>query len=81
MSITHEYLVVYDYSMGGVWAIVVAPPPLSVRNTIPELTVDADRPDWMDNEYFENIRLTSKFTLDDESSYPDWIRTLIAERS
>ena len=45
-----EFLVVYDYGQGGVWAIVRAESPADVRALFPELTLVTDRPSWMSDQ-------------------------------
>jgi hypothetical protein len=53
----HEksYLVVYDYGMGGVWAIVYADSADSITTRYPELTIVDSRPAWMTHEQFARL--------------------------
>jgi hypothetical protein len=53
-----EFLVVYDYGQGGVWAVIRAESPAEVRARFPELTLVADRPGWMSDSDFEQLRAT-----------------------
>jgi hypothetical protein len=80
MSIMHEYLVVYDYGMGGAWAVILAAAASDIQDKFPELIVFYTRPEWMARGYFEDIRRKRMFSLDDESTYPKWIWTLISQR-
>ena len=51
-----EFLVVYDYGQGGVWAVVRAKSPADVHAQFPELTVVGHRPDWMSDRGLEQLR-------------------------
>ena len=43
-----EYLVAYDYGMGGLWAYVRAESEAEILAAFPELQVVHERPHWMD---------------------------------
>lgn len=54
-----EYLVVYDYGQGGVWAVVRAESPADIRARFPELTVVAKQPAWMSDSNLAELRNAS----------------------
>jgi hypothetical protein len=45
-----RYLVVYDYSAGGVWAYVAARSEVEIIAAFPELEIVHERPGWMDDD-------------------------------
>ncbi|MGO8873268.1 MAG: hypothetical protein ACLQPH_18050 [Acidimicrobiales bacterium] len=57
----------YDYGMGGLWAIPIAPSADAITEKYPELVVAAERPPWMDDDRFEQLR-TEPLLLDDPPS-------------
>jgi hypothetical protein len=67
-----EYLLLYDYGMGGVWAVVSAPSKPSVEKAYPELVVFEERPDWVDDDEYARIRARSGFQFDQPDD--DWSR-------
>jgi hypothetical protein len=75
-----EFWVVYDYGMGGVWAIARAASDAELRSAFPELTIVDERPSWMTPEREANIRKNSSFVVGDSSSYPDWLKVLLQDR-
>ncbi len=81
MSVSHEYVVMYDYGMGGLWAIATANSIDHVRQKLPELQVSAEIPNWMSPAEFQDLRMKTLFHLEDESTYPDWLCMLLKERS
>jgi hypothetical protein len=42
-----EYLVAYDYGMGGLWAVMVAPSADAITAVYPELGIAEERPPSM----------------------------------
>jgi len=48
--------VAYDYGMGGLWAILIAPSADAITEKYPELVVAPERPPWMDDDRFEQLR-------------------------
>lgn len=68
----HEYLVVYDYGMGGIWAVVTASSKSDVEGAYPELVVVDERPDWVDDEEYQRIKARSGFRFDQPDEY--WTR-------
>jgi len=75
-----EFLVVYNYGMGGVWGFATAETAADIACSFPELNVVADTPPWMANDQQSVIRANSIFVVDQPNTYPEWLRVLIAER-
>ena len=46
-----EFPVAYDYGMGGLWAVMIAPSPDAIAAVYPELVVVEERPTWLDDQY------------------------------
>jgi hypothetical protein len=63
-----NYLVVYDYGTGGVWAVIAARSRNEITQKYPMLSVHDDRPSWMTDEYYEKIVATRKYDIDDQPS-------------
>ena len=76
MPLNQEFLVLYDYSTGGVWGIAHAADEAEIRRYFPQLTIVDERPAWMDDQRLEKIRRVSEFTVSDSSTYPEWLRAL-----
>ena len=68
-----EFIVVYDYGMGGIWGIVSARSKNAILSEFPDLIVFENRPSWMSEYELEQIRNSCKFDLDDPTSYPSWV--------
>ncbi|MGH1548609.1 hypothetical protein ACRAWB_05315 [Leifsonia poae] len=68
MNDHHEYLVVYDYGMGGLWGFVSAPSAEAVRERYPELAVVDDPPEWMDADTLAELRATRTPGIDDPTT-------------
>lgn len=51
-----EFLVCYDYGMGGLWGILMARTADEVSDAYPELVVVSERPKWMTDEDYEALR-------------------------
>lgn len=51
-----QFLVVYDYGQGGVWAIVAADDREAISARFPEVQVVDERPAWMTDEEFDRLR-------------------------
>jgi hypothetical protein len=61
-----QYLVVYDYGTGGVWALIAARSELEILQKYPDLEIVKERPQWMTDEYCSNILSKNSFDIDDE---------------
>ena len=75
-----EFLVVYDYGMAGVWGFATADSEMDVVRTFPELQVVSEVPEWMTGEVEAKIRSVSSFVVNDPSTYPKWLCSLIEGR-
>jgi hypothetical protein len=51
-----EYLVCYDYGMGGLWGVFLARTPDEITAMYPELTVVSERPKWMTDPEYQGLR-------------------------
>jgi hypothetical protein len=74
----HEYLVCYDYGMGGLWGVIIASSREVILAKYPELDVADERPRWMDDETHEKFR-SEPLWLDDEIP-TGLLRALVADR-
>lgn len=61
-----NYLVVYDYETGGVWAIVHARSKEEIIEKFPKLTIVETQPAWMTPERYQKIHDTLFQDIDDE---------------
>lgn len=78
-----EFLVLYDYGQGGLWALVRADSPEQVRRRYPQLCVFDERPAMVSDEMFAAI--VSSGVTDVEGPPTGWLADLeagdAAERS
>ena len=56
MSEKREFLVAYDYGMGGLWGIVNARSQAEIADLYPELVVVDDPPAWMTPDRLQRLR-------------------------
>lgn len=73
------YLVVYDYGMGGVWAVVYANNKKQIIDKYPMLDVVDERPSWMTEDLYEKTRANRSFDADDAPC--GWLLTVVNEQS
>lgn len=73
-----EFLVAYDYGMGGLWAVVIAPSADAITARYPEVAVVEERPHWMSDEY---ERERSQPLWLDEDVPSGLFHVVVAERS
>lgn len=66
--------------MGGVWGFARAQSEAEILQTFPELKVVPENPAWMTQEQERHVRSISSFSVAEPSSYPEWLRILLAER-
>jgi hypothetical protein len=52
----HEFLVAYDYGMGGLWGVILARSPDDILSKYPELKIPTERPKWLTQESFDKMR-------------------------
>ena len=72
-----EFLVAYDYGMGGLWGVIVAPSEDAILAKYPELQVVPERPEWMDDETFDRLH-ADLLCLDDAPT--GILRAVVADR-
>jgi hypothetical protein len=70
-----NFLVVYDYGMGGVWAIIRARTKEEITQKYPMLIVRDSRPSAMTDEDFNVISLNETYDIDDPPT--GWLLTAL----
>lgn len=78
MGAEREYLVVYDYGMGGVWAVMTAPSKPAVESAYPGMAVFEERPPWMTTSMYRRIKSHHGFSFDEPD---DWWMQFFQPRS
>lgn len=73
-----EFLVVYDYGMGGLWGVLIAPSLGAIAAKFPELSVASALPPWMTTADLERTR-EEPLGLDDEPPQ-GLLKALVADR-
>lgn len=58
------FLICYDYGTGGLWGIMLARSEEEILKQYPELLVIYDRPKWMDDDLFEQIKEVETHDID-----------------
>jgi len=76
MACVTEFLVAYDYGMGGLWALVAAPTAAAILSAYPEVEVVDERPPWLDDDEYAKL---DHLRLDDEDPQ-GLLRVVIADR-
>jgi hypothetical protein len=61
-----QYLVVYDYGMGGLWGVIAARSEQEILQKYPSLEVVVARPGWMSDAEYSLIISKNSFDIDDE---------------
>lgn len=51
-----DFLVVYDYGQGGVWAYIRAESADEIKSRYPELEIREEIPKWMSTKYLGQLR-------------------------
>jgi hypothetical protein len=69
-----DFLVVYDYGQGGVWAVVSARSRGEIERGFPQLRVFEDTPGWMSETELKSIKKRMSFDLERPSG---WLKTLV----
>lgn len=72
-----DFLVVYDYGQGGVWAFVSARSRGEIERGFPELRVVEDTPDWMSETELKGIKARMRFDVERPVG---WLKTLVDQR-
>lgn len=73
-----DFLVVYDYGMGGLWGILIAPSKAAISAKYPELGIVDQPPAWMDDADLAKFR-SEPLWLDDDPPQ-GLLRALITDR-
>lgn len=73
----NDFLVVYDYGQGGVWALISARSGDEIEAAFPELRVVENIPAWMSETEFKGIKKRMSFDLDRPSG---WLKALRDQR-
>ena len=60
------FLTVYDYGLGGVWAVVLSPDKTAIQRKYPILDVFDERPPWMSEDHYAAIVERNLYDIDDE---------------
>jgi hypothetical protein len=61
-----EFLIVYDYGSGGLWGVMRARSAEEILARYPELRVEKERPEWMTDALFADVRRVDTHDIDDE---------------
>jgi hypothetical protein len=61
-----DFLVAYDYGMGGLWAILAARSEDEINERYPELGIATDRPSWMTASDFRRLMRNERHDIDEE---------------
>lgn len=73
-----EFLVLYDYGQGGLWALVRADSANQVRQRFPEVRVFDERPTIVSDEMLGVIRAAGAVDIDGPMT--GWLAELESER-
>lgn len=60
-----EFLVAYDYGMGGLWGIMLARSEEEISALYPELKIAEARPKWMTDERYLRLKSDEYHDIDD----------------
>lgn len=74
----HDFLVVYDYGQGGLWAIVTARFAEEIKAKFPVLSIVDERPEWMDEPAYERVASSNSFDVD--GAPPEWLVAAMKEQ-
>jgi|GEM_PF-1319079 len=64
-----DFLVVYDYGMGGVWAVIQARSAEEITAKYPVLEVMERRPAWMSRLEYDRLRRKERYDIDRPSGW------------
>ncbi len=73
-----EFLVLYDYRKGGVWAYLMAESADQIEQMFPELKVVTDHPAWLTED--EERKLRARMTIDIDDIHNLFLASLIDSR-
>lgn len=60
----NNYLVLYDYGSGGLWAVLKAESKQKILETIPKLQILDTRPSWMTEQNYQEILKETGYSID-----------------
>ena len=63
MRSVNEYLVLYDYGTGGLWAVLHAQAENKILEKFPNLKIFYDKPVWMNNDEYLKIASETGFSI------------------
>ena len=74
-----QFLVCYDYGMGGLWGVIDARSEAEIGSVYPELAVAHERPGWMTEEAFAELVADQHHDIDGQP----WgiLNSLLADRA
>jgi hypothetical protein len=78
MNMKKNFLVIYDYGTGGVWAIIKAPSKGEITQKYPMLSVEEKRPNWMTDDYYNQVASARTFDIDDPPT--GWLLTVMKSK-
>lgn len=64
-AVTQEFLVCYDYGMGGLWGVFLARTADEITGKYPELVVVEEWPKWMTEAVYADLRGRELHELDE----------------
>jgi hypothetical protein len=73
-----EHLVCYDYGMGGLWGVLIAPSVSAILGRYPELDVASTWPKWLEEDRLQAMQ-EDPLWLDDDPPQ-GLLRALVADR-
>jgi len=73
-----KFLVAYDYDCGGIWRVIDANDKSDITEQYPELTIIAERPDWMTEERLADLEMKS---INIENKNDLFFTTLLSQRN
>lgn len=78
-AVASEFLVLYDYGMGGLWAVVIANSADEILSRYPEVRIANERPAWMNHTMFDRLR--SEAILLNVAADEGLFKAVVADRS
>ena len=65
----HEFLILYDYGQGGVWAFVKARSQDQIKRRFPAFEIVEEPPEWMTLETLDRLRERMTFDIDEPTGW------------
>jgi hypothetical protein len=79
MGEKQEFLVSYDYGMGGLWGIVRAERAEQITERYPELEIMERPPEWLDEDRLARMKRDECHDIEDPPA--GLLQTVVADRS